>query len=59
MDRESEFNSVYVILSGSVREEFETFYLTKGTGSVINPYDFTWKKDSKCRARALNTVKVM
>lgn len=33
--------------------------MIKSTGSVINPYDLTLKKDSQCSARALNTVKVM
>ncbi len=52
-------NSVYIIVSGSVKEQFENFYLIKSTGSVINPYDLTLKKDSRCNALALNTVKLM
>jgi len=56
---EGELNTVYILLSGSVREQFENFYLIKSTGSVINPYDLTMKKDSKCSVKALNTVKLM
>ena len=42
-----------------MREQFEDFYLIKSTGSVINPYNFTQKKDSQCSVTALNNVKVM
>lgn len=42
-----------------MREEFETFYLVKSTGNIVNPYDFTFKKDSRCKVKALNNVKVM
>ena len=33
--------------------------MIKSTGSVINPYDLTLKKDSRCSVKALNNVKVM
>lgn len=56
---EGEINTVYILLSGSVREQFDNFYLIKSTGSVINPYDLTLKKDSRCSVKALNNVKVM
>lgn len=56
---DGELNSCYILVSGSVREQFETFYIIKSTGGVINPYDLTQKRDSKCSVRALNTVKVM
>jgi hypothetical protein len=56
---DSELNSCYILVSGSVREQFENFHIIKSTGGVINPYDLTQKKDSKCSVRALNTVKVM
>lgn len=52
-------SSVFFISSGSVREQFETFYLVKSAGSVVNPYNFTFKNDSRCKVQALNDVKVM
>jgi hypothetical protein len=33
--------------------------MIKSTGSVINPYDLTQKKDSQCSVKALNNVKLM
>jgi hypothetical protein len=33
--------------------------LIRGAGSVINPYDFTFKRDSKCQAKGLSATKVM
>ena len=56
---EGELNTVYILLSGSVREQFDNFYLIKSTGGVINPYDLTLKRDSKCEVRTLNNVKLM
>ena len=59
LDTDAEFNSVQIILSGSVREEFDGFYLIKNTGSVIDSYDLSMKKNSRCKAKALNNVTVM
>ena len=56
---DGEINTVYILLSGSVREQFDNFYLIKSTGGVINSYDLTLKKDSRCSVKALNNVKVM
>lgn len=33
--------------------------MIKSAGNVLNPYDITLKKDSRCNAVAMNTVKVM
>lgn len=49
---------VTIIISGSVRDEFEDFYVTRSIGNVLNPYDFTYQLPSKCTSKARNTVKV-
>ena len=33
--------------------------MIRGLGSILNPYDITYNKSSKCFARAITEVKVM
>ena len=52
-----------VIVGGSVRQLFrdenqDEFHLVRSVGCVINSYDFTFKEDSKCDAKARNNVRV-
>jgi hypothetical protein len=32
-----------IIITGSVREQFDDYYLTRSIGSILNPFDFTFK----------------
>jgi len=46
-------------MSGTVKEQFDDFYLIRGIGNVLNPYDFTYSEPSKCTIKASTTTKVM
>ncbi len=41
--RNSTIPTAMIIITGSVREQFEEFYLTRSIGSILNAYDFTFK----------------
>ena len=51
-------NQTIIIISGSVREQFNEFYLTRGIGNIVNAYDITYEHPSKCEVVARNTIKV-
>ena len=59
----SRVKSAIVLVSGSAKETFkdeenrEGFHLIRSVGCVLNPYDFIYKEDSKCEAKARNAVK--
>ena len=46
-------------MSGSVKEQFNDFYLIRGIGNVLNPYDFTYGEKSKCTIKTSSVTKVM
>ena len=62
--RGSTIKSAFVIVSGSVKELFRDsddsidFHLIRSVGSVLDAYDFTYKEEAKCEAKARNAVKV-
>lgn len=39
----SSITSAIIIISGSIREQFDDFYFMKSIGSVLNPFDFTFR----------------
>ena len=53
-----ELTQATIIISGSVRDDFGDFYVTRSIGNVLNPYDFTYGLASKSTSKARNTVKV-
>ena len=54
-----EVKHAYIIVSGSVREDFENFYLIRGIGNVLDPYDFTYQEPSKCLAKASTDIRTI
>ena len=52
-------NAVHVIVSGSVKEQYDDFYFIRGLGNIINPYDFTYGETSKCTIKAKTKTKIM
>lgn len=52
-------NSVYVVVSGSVKEQYDDFYFIRGLGNILNPYDFTYNEPSKCTIKAKTHTKIM
>jgi CRP-like cAMP-binding protein len=54
-----EINSVYVVVSGSVKEQYDDFYFIRGLGNILNPYDFTYNEPSKSTIKAKTHTKIM
>ena len=52
-------NSVYVVVSGCVKEQYDDFYFMRGLGNILNPYDFTYNEPSKCTIKAKTSTKIM
>ena len=50
---------MFLVVSGSVKEQFDGFYMMKGIGNMINPHDIIYKEVSKATAKAFTDVKVM
>lgn len=44
--------SVFIVIKGSAKEEYDDFSFIRGLGSVLNPYDFTYNQPSKCSIKA-------
>lgn len=51
--------SVFLITSGSVKEQFEGYYIMKGLGNMINPHDIMYREPSRATVKAFTDVKVM
>lgn len=41
--KDKDMKSVYFIITGSVKQQFDNFAFTKSIGSVINPHDFIYQ----------------
>ena len=54
-----EIKNVYFIISGSVKEQFEEFYLMRGIGNMLNSHDFIYKEESKAMIKTLTETKVI
>lgn len=59
LEKGDSINSVYVVVSGSVKEQYDDFYFIRGLGNILNPYDFTYSEASKCTIKAKTQVKIM
>lgn len=58
VERGRTINHATILISGSVREQYEDFYVTRGIGNIANAFDFTYGLPSKSTVRARNTIKV-
>jgi hypothetical protein len=36
-------NSCLILISGSIKEQFKSFYIMRSIGCIVNPFDFTYK----------------
>lgn len=57
--KDKEMKSVYFIISGSVKEQFDNFSFTKSIGSVINPHDYIYQENSKANIKTITDTKLM
>lgn len=59
IDMGDQIKSVYVVVFGSVKEQYDDFYFIRGLGNILNPYDFTYNESSKCTIHAKTKTKIM